>query len=337
VQVRPAELDAHLAGALAPVYLISGDETLLVQEACDAVLAAAGRQGYSERSVLYADASFNWNDVVQDASSMSLFAERRVIDVRLTGAKLDRDASEVLRSYAAQPADDTLLLIRGARLEPRQRSSAWFKALDGAGVIVLVWPVGAAELPRWLSARLAAAQLKLQPDALDYLAQRVEGNLLAAVQEIQKLRLAELDSPISLHSLASVLEDAAHYDTFELLDAVFAGDGERVRRMVAGLRQEGVALFAILGALTSQLRRLQGGGGAPMPPQRQRLVQGFVRRLGSAGALDRVLAQCALVDQQGKGQLLGDAWLSLENLLLRLAGVRGLPSLETELPYLQRP
>lgn len=329
------DLASHLQGELAPIYLVSGDETLLVQEACDAIVAAARAAGYDEKSVLHAEPGFRWNDVVQDAASLSLFAERRIIDVRVAGNKFDRQASEVLREYARQPSPDTVLLIRSARLESRQRSSAWFKALDAAGAVLLVWPIGVNELPRWLNARLRAAELTLEPQALTHLAQQVEGNLLAAVQEIAKLKLAQLPQPISAEALAGVMEDSAHYDAFELIDAIFAGDLTRVSRMLGALRQEGVALFAILGALVAQLRRLRGTGGG-MPPQRQRLVEGFLRRLGSAAAIDRVLAQCALIDAQGKGQLLGDAWLSLESLCLRLAGSRKLPSLETELPYLRR-
>jgi len=198
--------------------------------------------------------------------------------------------------------------------------------------VVQIWPIRLGELPRWLQTRLQLASLTLEPSALDYLAERVEGNLLAAVQEIEKLRLADLEQPIGAVALAEVLEDAAHYDTFELLDAVFAGDRVRVARMVPGLRAEGVALFAILGALTSQLRQI---GSGRVPPFRRQLVDRLLRRLGSVEAIDRVLAQCALVDQQGKGQLLGDAWLSLEDLLLRLAGTR-LPSLESQLEALRR-
>ncbi|MCZ6643010.1 MAG: DNA polymerase III subunit delta [Gammaproteobacteria bacterium] len=333
MQVKPTDLGSHLASSLAPVYFVSGDETLLVEETCDAVVAAARAQGFGERSVLYADKGFNWNDVLQNVSSMSLFSERRIVDVRVSDNKFDKEASEVLRECTQRATDDTLLLIRSARLDPRQRSSAWFKALDKAGVIVLIWPVSAAELPRWLSRRLADAGIKLDKEALQYFSQRVEGNLLAAVQEIEKLKLAALSEPIDVPSLTSVLEDSAHYDTFVLIDAVFAGELDRVSRIIVNLRQEGVALFAILGALTSQLRRLQSGG--KLPPQRQRLVNGFLKRLGSKEVIDRVLSQCALVDQQGKGQLLGDAWLSLETLLLRLAGAR-LPSLETQLPYFKR-
>lgn len=333
MQVKPADLGSHLASELASIYFVSGDETLLVEEACDAVVATARSQGFGERAVLYLDSGFKWNDVLQELLSMSLFSEHRIVDVRVSGNKFDKEASEVLREYAAQPVNDTLLLIRCERLDPRQRSSAWFKALDKTGVIVLIWPVSAAEMPRWLSRRLVDAGIKLDKEALQYLSQRVEGNLLAAVQEIEKLKLAALTEPIDVSSLASVLEDAAHYDTFVLIDAVFAGEPDRVSRIVVNLRQEGVALFAILGALTSQLRRLQTS--ARLPPQRQRLVNTFLKRLGSVRAIDRVLAQCALVDQQGKGQLLGDAWLSLESLLLRMAGAR-LPSLETQLPYFKR-
>jgi DNA polymerase-3 subunit delta len=318
--LKPADLAPELERTLAPVYLISGDDPLLVQEACDKVLDAARARGFTERSVLHAEGGFNWNDVSQDASSMSLFAQRRIIDVRVTGARLDKDASEVLRRYAAHPAQDTVLLIRAGRLEGKQRSSAWFKALDAAGVIVQVWPLDLRELPRWLTARLKSAGLNLTPEALALLSERVEGNLLAAVQEIEKLKLAGLPSPMDHESLGAVLDDSARYDAFELIDATLAGDGRRVSRVLATLRQEGVALFAILGALTSQLRRIDEGGYVPAP--RKRLVSGFLKRLGSADAIPRVLAECALVDAQGKGQIGGDAWLSLEDVLLRLAGTR---------------
>ncbi len=320
MQVRPAELAAALEATLAPLYLIAGDDALLVQEACDAVLDAARARGFTERSVIHADGGFSWNDVVQDAASMSLFAARRIIDVRVPGARFDREASEVLRGYAGRPAEDTVLLIRSGRLESKQRSTAWFKALDGAGVVVQVWPLELRELPRWLAGRLDRAGLRLAPDALSLLAERVEGNLLAAVQEIEKLRLAGLGSPVSAEALAGVLDDSARYSTFELIDATLSGDAVRVSRMLGTLRQEGVALFAILGALTSQLRRIADGG--YLPPPRKRLVGGFLSRIGSIEAMPRVLAECALVDAQGKGQIPGDAWLSLEEVLLRLAGVR---------------
>jgi len=328
--LRAGDLAARLSRELAPIYLVAGDDPLRVQEAGDAVAAAARQQGFEERSLHYVEPGFDWQALQSDAASLSLFASRRLLDVRVPSAKFDRDASAVLRAYAEAPPADTLLLIRSGRLDAGQRKSAWFKALDRVGVVVLIWPLEPRELPGWLQQRLVAAGLEMTREAVDYFAERIEGNLLAAVQEIEKLRLLELASPIELAVLQKSLGDAAHYDAFELIDAVMAGEPARVRRIVAGLREEGVAVFAVLGALTSQLRRLRDGQGR-MPPQRQRLVQGFQRRLGSRTALDRILAQCALVDQQGKGQLLGDPWLSLESLLLRMAGVTALPAPEAEL------
>lgn len=333
VLLKAHDLNGHLAGALAPVYFITGDEPLLVQEAADAVLEAARRAGFSERTVLHAEGSFDWQTVLAEGASLSLFAEKKILDVRNPSGGFDKGASEVLRAYCERLSADNLLLLRSARIDGRQKSSAWFKALDAAGVVVQIWPIGLAELPRWLKGRLDRAGLALTAEALTCLAERVEGNLLAAVQEVEKLKLGNLPQPITAEAVAASLEDSAHYDVFELLDATMNGEAARIPRMVRGLRAEGVALFAILGALTNQLRQIAEGR---LPPFKRRTGEALVRRLGSSAAIDRVLAQCALVDQQGKGQLLGDAWLSLEDLLLRLAGTR-LPSLELQLDALKRP
>jgi DNA polymerase-3 subunit delta len=320
MELRAAELGRELARGLAPIYLVAGDELLLVQEACDAIVAAARAAGYTERTVLHADTGFDWNEILQESASLSLFAERRIIDVRLAGSAFGREGAEVLTGYARQPGADVLLLIRSGRLDGKQRNAAWYKALAQAGVVVPIWPVTAAELPRWLEARLQAAGLRCSRDALQALAQRVEGNLLAAVQEIEKLRLHELPQPIALVDLLAVLEDSAHYDTFELIDAALAGDAARVSRMVTNLRQEGIAVFAVLGALVSQLRRM--GPNDRLPPQRQRLVGDFLRRVGGPRGVGVALSTCALIDAQGKGEIPGDPWRSLEELLLRFCGVR---------------
>ncbi len=334
MQVRPHELPARLRKELAPVYFISGDDTLLVEEAVEAVLAAARARGYSERVVLHAEGNFRWQELLSEGASLSLFSEKKILDVRNPVPKFDKEATEALRDYCTRLAPpDTLLLLRCPRIEGRQKNAAWFKILDAAGVVVQTWPVKLGELPRWLKARLERMDVTLSPEALTFLAQRVEGNLLAAVQEMEKLKIAALPQPVSMEALLAVLEDSAHYDTFELLDAAMMGDAARIPRMVRGLRAEGVALFAILGALTSQLRAIVDGR---VPPFRRREADALTRRLGSVAAMDRVLAQCALVDQQLKGQLLGDPWLSMEELLLRLAGLR-LPSLENRHEALRRP
>lgn len=324
MQVKAEDLTSQLSARLLPVYLISGEETLLVEEACDAVIRAAGSQGFTERSVHHVESGFHWHNLTNDAASMSLFAEKKILDVRIPVKKFDREGSEALREWVESAAGseslDNILLLRTGRLEPRQRSSAWFKALDQVGSITLIWPMSPGQLPRWLMQRAQAAGISLQADAVQYLAERVEGNLLAAAQEVDKLALMELPQPVTLEALVSSLEDAARFNSFDLLDAMMSADAAKVVRILKALREEGVALFAILGALTSQVRRM--GSPKGLPPGRQRLLQQFAQRVKDPGA---VLAECAVIDQQGKGQLLGDAWVSLENLLLRLAGKRSLP------------
>lgn len=329
MQIKPEDIPSSLAQGLQPAYLIAGQETLLVQEACDAVLAAAARAGFAERSVLHVEPGFAWSQLLHEAASPSLFAQRRVLDVRVPADKLDRQASEALQEYLASPSSDNLLLLRTGRLEGRQRSSAWFKALDRAGAVVLIWPMSRRELPGWLARRARTAALELDREALAHLADRVEGNLLAAAQEIEKLALADLPQPINAQRLAAAVGDASHFGAFELIDAVFAGDGIRVRRVLAALREEGVSLFAILGAFGSQLRGMRDDRW--MPPHRKRLIPGFKQRAGSPA---QALADLALVDQQGKGALRGNAWLSLERLLLRQCGLR-LPPLDWEVPHLR--
>ncbi|MEQ8486101.1 MAG: DNA polymerase III subunit delta [Pseudomonadales bacterium] len=322
MQLRAADLTSHLAGALAPAYLVSGNDGLLVEEACEQLLDAARGQGFSERTVLHADGGFDWNELLHAADSLSLFAERRIIDLRVSGSRFDQKASEALRRFAERPPSDTVLLIRCEQLAGKDVKAAWFKALDRVGVVLRIWPIGYRELPRWLAGRLRRAGVELQPEALKLFAERVEGNLAAAAQEVEKLKVSGLETPISAAALTSVLEDASHFDTFELLDAVFAGDAARVVRMLTSLREEGVAIFAIQGALVSQLRQISDG--RSLYGARQKLLPGFLRRIGSAAAADRVLAECALIDAQGKGQIPGDPWWSLEDLLLRLCGVRPL-------------
>ena len=330
MQIKAQDLGSSLAGGLRPAYLITGDETLLVEEACDLVLNAARREGFAERLVLHVEPGFKWHDLTQEAASLSLFNEKRVLDLRVPGGKFDKQASETLREYFRDVNPDNLLLIRTGRLQSRQRSTAWYKAIDAAGAVVPIWPIGQRELPGWLNRRAGAAGLTLSSTAVAWLADRVEGNLLAAAQEIDKLKLADLKQPVDAETLAAAVSDSAHYDAFELIDAIFAGDGRRVRRVLATLREEGTPLFSLLGAFTSQLRAIDTGQW--MPPQRKRLIPTFLRRAGSPA---RVLAQVALIDQQGKGALHGDAWVSFERLLMRLCGVR-LPSLEREMPYLRR-
>ena len=329
MQVKPEELQSHLSRQLAPVYLVSGDETLLVEECCDAIVSTARQHGFTERSVHHGDTGFKWHDVFNDAASMSLFADKKIIDLRLTPKKFDKEGSAFIRewlgSFDTTQEPEQIVIMRCARLEPRQRNAAWFKAIDGIGVVSLIWPMSPNQMPRWLKMRLENVGLSAQQDALIYLADKVEGNLLAAAQEVHKLSLLVEDpsQPISLQTMVDCLEDASRYNVFDLLDATMGAQPQRISKIVAGLREEGVSQFAILGALTSQIRNINSN--RRLPPARQKLLNGFASRLRQP---ELVLTQCSLIDQMGKGQLPGDAWVALERLLLRLAGVRSvsLPS-----------
>lgn len=327
MNLRLEQLQRELDKGVSPVYLVSGDETLLVEEACDAIIAAARAAGYTERSVHYAEGSFNWHELMHDGASLSLFAERKILDVRANPNKLDKQASEVLREWVDTRLDsETVLLIRTARLDGSKAKSAWFKALDKAGVVLRIWPVEIEQFPHWLAGRLKTAGLTLAPEALQYLADKVQGNLLAAVQEIHKLTLQDMPSPLSLEAVVSALEDASRFTSFDAIDAVFTGNPERADRVLEALKEEGLNPIAVLSAFVALLRRVDNTRGLPV-----RTVDGlksFVRRIGSVAP---VLAECAVVDQQVKGQRGGDAWLSLRRLFLRLAGLRSL-----ELPSRER-
>lgn len=324
MQTKAEDLNRQLAKTLLPVYLVSGDETLIVEEACDAIIHAAAKQGFTERSIHHVEAGFHWHNLHNDAASMSLFAQKKILDVRIPAKKFDREGSAALRDWANEVAErselDNLLLLRTGRLDAGQRKSAWYKAIDKVGSITVVWPLSVAQLPGWLAHRVRAAGIEIQTEALQYLADRVEGNLLAAVQEIEKLALMDLPQPITYQTLVESIEDASRFNSFDLLDAMMVEDPHKVARILKSLREEGVALFAILGALTSQLRRMADPRG--LPPARIQMMQRFGQRIKEVGP---VLSECAIIDQQGKGQLVGDAWISLENLLLRLATLRSMP------------
>ena len=341
MQLKPEQLDGHLRKQLAPVYFISGDEPLRVMEAADAVRAAAREQGYSEREVLSVEAGFDWGRLDAAAGSMSLFAERRLVDLRLPGGKPGDAGGKALRAWAGQPPEDTLLLVTAGKLEPAARKSKWLQALDRAGVVVLVWPLDAQQFPAWVKRRMQQRGLEPTGDAVALLAGRVEGNLLACVQEIDKLYLLRGAGPVTGEDIAEAVADSARYDVFSLVDAALAGDGVRTVRMFQGLRGEGTPSAVVLWALAKEVRQLAAmarlvAAGQAVPKvlaqyrvwQNRKAVVGralqrLARRDGDAA---RLLRRCALVDRVIKGQAAGNEWDELLQLLLQLAGLKGVPA-----------
>ena len=326
-----ARLDAQLAKSLAPVYLLAGDEPLQKMEAADAIRAAAQKQGFSERQVIDVEAGFDWSQLEGEAAAMSLFAERKIIDLRLPSGKPGRDGSRAIVNYLAHPPEDNLLLIQTGKLDRGAMNSAWVKAIDKAGVVMQIWDLNPADTLKLVAERLGRAGFQADRDAARLLTERVEGNLLAAVQEIEKLRLIRDPGPLSVEDIAAAVADSARYTPFELADAALLGDARRALKILRGLEGEGVHPNVILWGLARDVRvladysALQTHGHSPQAAMqgvwksRQSMLHRAVRRLDADGWA-RLLRHCARIDRIAKGIGEGNVWDELLQLTLALAG-----------------
>ena len=256
MQLRGDQLAAHLERELQPVYVVYGDEPLLVIEAADAIRSAARRQGFDEREVLTALPGFNWSDLAHAAGNMSLFGGRTLLDLRIPTGKPGREGSAALQDYCARPSPDALLLVTLPGLDWSEEKAAWLKALTEAGAAVKLVPPGLNDLPVWIGGRLARQQQRAGNEALRFIAERVEGNLLAAHQEILKLGLLHPAGELSLEQVRDAVLNVARYDLDGLREALLAGDVVRLTRTLDGLRQEGEAPPLVLWALTEEVRAL---------------------------------------------------------------------------------
>lgn len=333
MRLRVDQLERHLQQTLAPVYVLSGDEPLQLGEAADGIRAAARGQGFLSREVLEADPRFDWNRLAGEADALSLFADRRIIDLRIPSGKPGRDGGAALVDYCARPPADTLLLVSLPRLDRTQLGSKWCRALERLGALVQIWPIEGERLQAWLEQRMRRAGLAPEPGVAALLAERVEGNLLAARQEIEKLLLLEGPGPVSIERLTQSVADSARFDVFALIDSALAGEAQRCVRVLAGLRQEGVAAPVVLWALSRELRLLAGLAvaverGDPIDQalsrarvwdKRKAQLKLGLRRLHS-GHLQRLLALCQESDAAIKGASGRDPWLLLEYVLLAFAG-----------------
>ncbi len=315
---------------------VASDEALLAQEAQDAIRATARTVGYSEREVLQADARFDWSRLAQATQGLSLFAERRIVDLRLPTGKPGLAGAAALEALAQNLADDTLMMIALPRLDRRARETRWVSALERAGILLELDSVDRARLPRWIGERLARQQQSAAEDALVFIAERVEGNLLAAHQEIAKLGLLYPAGELTLAQVADSVLNVARFDVFQLPLAMLAGDAPRVQKTMAGLRAEGEAIPLVLWAITEELRMLirvksQVDAGRPFAMAarenrlwgpRERLVERALGRI-DVGRLGRAVARAATVDRLAKGlrapRADSDPWLELTDLALELA------------------
>ena len=337
MQIKADQLRVHLAkGRLARLYVVAGDEALLAIEAQDAIRAAARSAGFDERTVLQADARFDWSLLQQAARSGSLFSERRIIDLRLPSGKPGKDGAEALAQYASEVAEDTLTVLSLPRLDRAARESAWARALEAAGVWVEVAAVERAQLPEWIGARLERQRQSAPQEALQFVADRVEGNLLAAHQEISKLALLYPAGGLTFEQVRDAVLNVARYDVFSLAQALLEGDRARIGRMVEGLRAEGEALPLALWVVGEELRTLlrlksETRAGKPFASAAREVRLWGARLAAAERALGRVsepglatlLARCAQLDRIAKGlpapQSDSDPWLELADIALAAA------------------
>jgi len=324
MQLRADQLTSHLEKTLAPLYVLHGDEPLLVIEAGDAIRAAARRKGYDEREVLVAGAGFKWDALMLAAGNMSLFGGNKLVDLRIPNGKPGRDGGEALQRYCDRLPEGVLTLVTLPQLDWAARKTGWFNALAQAGVAIELNAPGLAELPDWIARRLARQSQSAEHGALEFIAAHVEGNLLAAHQEIQKLALLYPAGNLAFDQVKDVVLNVARYDVYQLSDAMIAGDTARFQRILTGLQGEGTAPLLILATLAEQIRQLiiiRKGLDNNQPSaqllqtariwgERQKSVIATAKRI-NLQALMQGLVNAAEIDRMIKGVAQGDVWEGL--------------------------
>lgn len=332
MRISSEDLPRHLAKGLGPLYVIHGEAMLLAIEAADEIRLAARNAGYTEREVFIAEQHFKWAELRNSAQSMSLFAERKVIDLRLPSGKPGVEGAQALQEHCENLPPDTITLISLPKLENTSLKSKWFGALEQHGLIISAEEIPLAALPHWIANRLQRQQQSTDKETLAFLAQRVEGNLLAALQEIQKLALLFPPGALSFEQVSSAVMDVARYDVFDLSAAMLGGDAARYAHILDGLRAEGTATVLILWSLADDLRLLAKTAralqrGNPLERAlreaqawgpKKPLVERAVRRFSPTFA-EHALQRAAQIDRLIKGLRQGDVWDELLQLGLRCA------------------
>lgn len=330
MRLKVDQLGVALQKTLAPVYLVSGDEPLQVGEAADDIRQAVKQAGYTTREVVSIETGNEWHLLSVEAESLSIFSEKKLIDLRLPSAKPGMEGSKILSEYCKKLPEDTVLLITAGKLESAAQKSQWFQTLDNTGVIVQVWPLQGQDLLQWLQRRAERRGMRLEVDAVKSLAARIEGNLLAAAQEIEKLYILHGETRITKAMVEDDVADSARFDVFQLIDTLLSGKLNRAVKILSGLRAEGIAAPVVLWAISREARVLfniktelkQGAHQDAVFKKyqvwdkRKQPVQEALSRL-KATDLQQILGLSAIADQQIKGQLAGDSWESLFEICLR--------------------
>ena len=333
MRIDSERLKQQLTRTLHPLYTVFGEETLLALEASDRIRSAARGAGYTEREVLVADAGFKWSELAMAGSAQSLFATRKLLEVRVPSGKPGVEGSSALQRYCAKLPPDTVTLVQLPGIDWRTQKADWFERLDAAGLVVEARPVTRKALPQWLAGRLEAQQQQADGATLEFIADRVEGNLMAAYQEVQKLALLFAPGRMTFDQVRSAVLDVARYDVFSLGEAMLEGDPLRLVRMIDGLKGEGVAAPLVLWALTDEIRAIGtvldgvAQGRPASAVVREARIRGFthqktmeaVYRRYSVPQVHEALRHAASIDRMVKGIAQGDVWDELLQLALRFA------------------
>jgi DNA polymerase-3 subunit delta len=329
--LRTDQLASNLKSGLAPIYLVGGEEPLLLQECCDQIREAAREQGYIERELLQVERGFDWSSL-QLAAAPSLFASQKIIDLRLPTGKPGREGAKVLSEWAEAPDPNIVLLVSCEKWDASSRKSKWAGKLERAGRRVDIWPINSKDLPGWLEQRMQQHGMQPEPEVVRILADRLEGNLLAARQEIDRLALLKGAGMVTVDDVMKVVADSSRFDAFGLAENMLAGNLREGLRVAAGLRRMDTPMPLLLGALLKELKTTEAFRFAMRSGEqesmvfrrlnvwrnRQHTVRSAARRLNTR-QLFVAFKQLSLIDRQSKGQAAGDPWRSLDTLLLRLS------------------
>lgn len=324
MKISTRQLEANLKRGLAPLYTVHGPEALLALEAADRIREAARREGATEREVHFAEPGVDWNRLGATASNLSLFASKRLVEIRIPTGKPGTEGAKAIVAWCSRLPDDAITLVLLPELDWQQMKSSWFGALEGAGVVVEARAISRDELPDWLAERLSRQGQRAGVETLEWLADQVEGNLLAAKQEVEKLALLAPRGEVTLESIREAVTDVARFERDTLLEAIHAGDGARIARVVESLEAEGEPAPLLLWTLAEELRLMMAlaAGQRPrrfLPPERMAALQKTARLHGLA-SFDRELLRAHRIDRMIKGVETGDPWEAMVDLALGIAG-----------------
>jgi DNA polymerase-3 subunit delta len=333
VKISGDNLAANLTRQLRHVYLVSGDEPLLVNEAADAIRAKARAEGFAERDLHIVERGFDWQALLGESRSLSLFAQRKIIEIRMANAAPGEPGANAIVELAAESSPDTLVLVITGKLDGRTQNSRWVSAIDKHGCVVQIWPIELARLPVWIRERLARHKLQADAEAASLLAERVEGNLLAAHQEIEKLALLLPPGALTAETVLEAVADSARFDVLQLGDAAMRGQVARAMRILEGLRGEGIEPTLVLWAINKDLQwiaraqyLMRNGQSADAAMNaiyvwrpRQAAMKQALNRL-KLSTLRALLLDAERVDRSIKGVVRTNPWAEFEALVARFAG-----------------